>query len=437
MAFALSTAACAILQTIHFDEGEGPSGTEGSPVSRPAPSPSSTITDTVDLNPTTSAMDDALYKGEILLSYGFGENSDLFVIGPPYETASPMASDDSHYYGHQIWSQDGTKVAFSKNAVGCPNPDSSVWVADVCHGSMHQVTISIEGVINQQTGDCDLTNMYPAAPIYWLSDNDTLVVSLKDKLHLVSSSSRSISPLEIASYRSLFINGNPSAESIGRLEYAGNQISPDNRTLIGSFMDGEAHFLGWINLKDRISSKILHSPDDFSYNDFGYAGLSHSWSPSSRYIVLPERNEDEARLWLVDVDEDIWRVVARLPLKDIQGTPSIVSWSPDGKWVAWATWAYDDVSAVYNPQIRIFDTSTWQQANLIPLSDLLPFADFEQWVTVEDGSSWLAVSQLAPGGGIFLIDPINVGSKELLVSFEVLNSPAKRLSVIGPFQPLP
>lgn len=395
----------------------------------------STNTDTIATSTSESPGGfelDPRYSGILSLIYGSGEEQEIWTLRPPYERPLPFAKNGGYYYGYPIWSPGGELLAFSKTKPGCPIPYSGIWIAEYDGNHAIQLGEPIKGTINDQTGNCDLTLQFPAIPISFVNGDQAIAVQFEISPFVLEIGPSDYSLIDIGAEiinRGLWINEDAS------LIWSGIS-SNGERGLLTSYPRGEPRqSLFLIDFRELGSIKFLHPASDFSYDDFGYLGLSNDWSPSATSIVVPERKDDEAQLWLANVETDEWRVVAQVPLEDIQGTPSQVLWSPDGRWIAWFSWAYDDIEGIYNPQIMILDASNWSEIDTIELVEAMPLAKVLQWVTLDNGESRLAISQLTPGGGIFLLNPLSPETPSLFVPYDVLISPEKELFQIGPFQP--
>ncbi|KPK89411.1 MAG: hypothetical protein AMJ88_17660, partial [Anaerolineae bacterium SM23_ 63] len=118
-----------------------------------------------------------------------------------------------------------------------------------------------------------------------------------------------------------------------------------------TFTDEFPQVLLWISLKEPNIPHVLHPPEEFTFDDFGYLGLSHAWSADGRSIIIPERSGEQSRLWKVDIEENVWQIAHTEPILPEYGNPATVLWSVDGEWIAWSAWRYQAGKGVFDTQI--------------------------------------------------------------------------------------
>ncbi|HEY44588.1 MAG TPA: hypothetical protein G4O11_11465, partial [Anaerolineae bacterium] len=99
----------------------------------------------------------------------------IWAISPPFKSAVPLFQEENVIFGVTVWSHDGEWIAYAKATLDCPAV-GSIWISRFDGSDARQISPSIEGVINQETGDCSLVSSFPDGPSAF-SSNDTLLAA--------------------------------------------------------------------------------------------------------------------------------------------------------------------------------------------------------------------------------------------------------------------
>lgn len=390
----------------------------------------------ISATPSTSQLATATtepeFNRQLLLEYGYGDATGIWTMSPPYDLAIPLFTDDGYIHGQAVWSHDGNQIAFSKTAVGCPSPYSSIWISRSDGSEPRQISEPIQGRVNEDTGNCDLGIVYPAVPKAWSNDGKMLVIDLMLDPFFLSIETETLTKLDLKDQLSAIgLDGDNIAQY---LDWTG--FSPiGDKALLTTFTDEFPQVLLWISLKEPNTPHVLHPPEEYTFDDFGYLGLSHAWSADGRMIIIPERSGVQSRLWKVDIEENVWQIVHTEPILPETGNPAGVLWSVDSEWIAWSSWRFQAGKGVFDTQVIFFKTSDWSVTRTLLLEDQFEFGLVLNWVTTSTGESRLAYLVEAPGGGIYLLDPEDTKNDKLLIPYENLVAHSDELIRVGPWQP--
>jgi hypothetical protein len=394
--------------------------------------PPAQISSTPSSSQLATATTEPEFNRQLLLEYGYGEGTGIWTMLPPFNLAIPLFTDDDFFYGQAVWSHDGNQIAFSKTAVGCPSPYSSIWISRSDGSEPRQITEPIQGRVNEETGNCDLGIVYPAVPKAWSEDGKILAIDLLLDPFLLSVETEALIKLDLKEQLSAHgLDG----ESIAQyLDWTGFSPSGD-KALLTTFNDEFPQVLLWISLKEPTIPHVLNPPEEFSFDDFGYFGLSHAWSVDGRHIIIPERSGEQSRLWKVDIEENVWQIVHTEPILPEYGNPATVLWSIDGEWIAWSAWRYQAGKGVFDTQVIFLETTDWSVTRNLMLEDQFESGLILNWITTGTGESMLTYLVEAPGGGIYLLDPEDNTNDRLLVPYENLVKHSDEIIKVGPWQP--
>jgi Tol biopolymer transport system component len=119
-----------------------------------------------------------LLEQQLLLQLEGEDVGQIWITSYPFQDGKVLFQDNDYFYGRPIWSHDGTQIAFSRTSVGCPTTSSSIWVSSEDGTDARQVSESVQGRINPNTGDCSLTLVHPASPRAWSFDGKLLAVDI-------------------------------------------------------------------------------------------------------------------------------------------------------------------------------------------------------------------------------------------------------------------
>jgi len=394
--------------------------------------PSRQVSETPSSSQLATATTEPQLNGQLLLEYGYGDSTGIWIMSPPFESPKTLFTDDDYIYGQAVWSHDGNQIAFSKTAVGCPSPYSSIWISRPDGSEPRQISEPVEGRINEDTGNCDLGIVYPAVPKAWSDDGTIIAIDLLLDPFLLSVETGSLTKLDLKDQLSaLGLDG----ESIAQyLDWTG--FSPiGDKALLTTFTDEFPQVLLWISLKEPTIPHVLHPPEEFTFDDFGYLGLSHAWSADGRSIIIPERSGEQSRLWKVDIEENVWQIAHTEPILPEYGNPATVLWSVDGEWIAWSAWRYQAGKGVFDTQILFIETTDWSVTRNLLLENQFESGLVLNWITTSIGESRLAYLVETPGGGIYLLDPEDNKNDRLLIHYENLVLNSDELIRVGPWQP--
>jgi Tol biopolymer transport system component len=393
--------------------------------------PSVQVSATQPSNQLATGTTEPEFNGQLLLEYGYGDSTGIWIMSPPFDVATPLFTDDDFIYGQAVWSHDGNQIAFSKTAVGCPSPYSSIWISRPDGSEPSQVSEPVQGMINEETGNCDLGIVYPAIPKAWSNDGRIMAIDLLLDPFLLAVETESLTELDLKDQLSAIgLDG----ESITQyLDWTG--FSPiGDRALLTTFTDEFPQVLLWVSLKEPNVPHVLQPPEDFLFDDFGYLGLSHAWSEDGRTIVIPDKSGEQSRLWKVDIEKNTWQIIHTEPLLPELGSPATVLWSLDGKWIAWSSWRYQAGKGVFDTQVTFIETKNWSVTRNLLLENQFESGLVLNWITTDAGESRLAYLVEAPGGGIYLLNPEN-NIDRLLIPYENLVAQSDELIRVGPWQP--
>jgi hypothetical protein len=328
-----------------------------------------------------------------------------------------------------VWSHDGEWIAFSKTALGCPSPSSSVWISRPDGSEAQQVTESIQGKINPNTGDCTGTLLHPVAPLAW-SDDDNMLAFRMYGPHILS-----LETGEVQEFYPEDVLAAAELDSEYVHDFLGWQsFSPrGNHALLMTIDKDSSPILLWTSLNDPTATFILYPPSEFKGQYLGRAnGLV--WSPYGDTILVADQANDMNFLWMVDVENDKWWIVAKSPIITNHDKRQALSWSLDGKWVAWWGWVAYSGKNAYN--IDFLSTNTWEVVQKVSI-EIDQRGHIGDWITTTYGEQRFVLWRNEPQGGIYLIDPNGLIDDELLVSYETLANLIPRIDGlrIGPWQP--
>ena len=293
----------------------------------PLPIPSSITTAT---SPIQTSIQDIIFDGQLLLQVFYDHPTEIWTTSHPFDLIQPLFKDEEYSLGMAIWSHDGEWIAFSKTALGCPTPSSSIWISRPDGSEARQVTNPIEGKINPNTEDCTGTLLHPAAPLAWSDDDSSMAIRMYGP-HILD--------LETGEVQEFFPKDILEADGLDS-EYAHDFLgwryfSPrGNRALLMTIDIDNSPVLLWTSLEDPDNTFILHPPSEFEGQYLGRAdGLA--WSPYGKTILVADQANDTNYLWMVNVESDEWQIVAESPIITNRDKRQAISWSLDGEWVAW------------------------------------------------------------------------------------------------------
>jgi Tol biopolymer transport system component len=416
----IGAAACtdaAVVQTIT------PSS-QPSKLPSPLPSPSNPTITTTPIQTSTPVI---TFSKQVLLQVLSNHPTEIWTTTYPFNTVQTLFRDETYSYGKAVWSHDGEWIAFSKTALGCPSPSSSVWISRPDGTEARQVTESIEGKINPNTEDCTGTLLHPAAPLAWSEDGSSLAIWGSHILSLETGEVQEFYPKDVLAAAGL------------DSEYVHDHLlwrsfSPrGNRALLQTIDIDTPPILLWTNLEDPDAAFILHPPSEFMGR---YMGLERglAWSPYGQYLLVADQVDDMNYLWMVDVESDEWWIVAESPIITNRDKRQAISWSLDGEWAAWWGWVAYSGTKVFT--IDFLSTDSWEAVQKVSF-EIHRRSHIGDWITTSYGEPRFVVWRNEPQGGIYLMDPSGMKDDEMLIPYEILANQIPRVNglSLGPWQP--
>jgi hypothetical protein len=363
--------------------------------------------------------------------------NEIWSFSHPFESALPLFKEDNVIFGVTVWSHDGDWIAYAKATLDCP-AIGSIWISRSNGKDASQISPSIEGVINQETGDCSLVSSFPDGPSAFSSDNKFLAARDTNGmkiLNLETEETIRISPID-----AFIAEGVDVDIALDWLQWRSFSDYGSKALLSTRTSDDFAAppLLLWIGLVDPDRPTFLHPPPEFRYWYFPRSGpLNQIWSIDGRSILIPDETEsgDQSRLWRINVETDEWEIVRIQPISSKYDELKSAAWSPDGNWAAWWSRSYDRSAKEYDFQILFLDTKTWAIQRSV-LAEDLKGGIMLGWVSLSNGETRLVFSKGAPESEIVLLDPLGDAGDQLLITYEQLDLLFDgNWRRVGPFQP--
>jgi hypothetical protein len=138
---------------------------------------------------------------------------------------------------------------------------------------------------------------------------------------------------------------------------------------------------------------------------------------------------------MIDVEQDIWEIIATRSRGSEEDERCFVAWSTDGQWVAWWTridYSLDDKIFL----IDFMNSNNWETRREASIP-----VDFrgsvENWIESSDGNQFLMVWNNQPGGGVLLLDPYVSANDRILINWDILSEQIDKINLVkpGPWQP--
>jgi hypothetical protein len=363
--------------------------------------------------------------------------NEIWAISHPFQSAAPLFKEENMIFGATVWSHDGKWIAYAKATLDCP-ATGSIWISHFDGSDAHQISPSIEGLINQETGDCTLVSSFPDGPSSFSSDDTLLAAHDTDGMKLIyleTEETVRISPID-----ALMSEGVDVDFALDWLQWRSFSASDDKVLLSTRTSDDFAAppLLLWMRLDDPDHPTFLHPPPEFRYWYFPRSGpLNQIWSADGQFLLIPDETQegDQSRLWRINVEEDEWDIVRTQPISSEYDELKSAAWSPDGQWAAWWSRSYESRTKEYDFQILFLDTTSWAVQRSVLVEDLKGGIVLG-WVSLSNGETRLVFSKGVPESEIVLLDPLDGGGDQLLISYEQLDLLfGDNWRRVGPFQP--
>jgi hypothetical protein len=392
-------------------------------INSPAPIPSST--------PTLKPQDP--FDRIILVEVG----NDIWSISHPFQSAVSLFKEENVIFGVTVWSHDGEWIAYAKATTDCPAL-GSIWISRFDGSDSRQISPSIEGKINQETGDCSLVSSFPDGPSAFSSDDKLLAAHDTNGMKLIylkTEETVRISPIDALTTEGVNVDF-----AMDWLQWRSFSDYGDKALLSTRTSDDFAAppLLLWIRLNDPDHPTFLHPPPEFRYWYFPRSGpLMQIWSNDGQFLLIPDETEsgDQSRLWRINVETDEWDILRTQPISFKYDELKSAAWSPDGQWAAWWSRSYERSTKEFDFQILFLDTSNWSIQRSV-LSEDLKGGSVLGWVSLSNGETRLVFSKGAPESEIVLLNPIDGAGDQLLISHEQLDILFEgNWRRVGPFQP--
>jgi hypothetical protein len=363
--------------------------------------------------------------------------NDIWTISHPFQSAVLLFKEENVIFGGTVWSHDGEWIAYAKATLDCP-AIGSIWISRFDGSDAHQISPSIEGLINQETGDCSLVSSFPDGPSAFSPDDTLLAAYDTDGMKLIYLETEEM--VRISPIDALIAEGVDVDFALDWMQWRSFSAFGDKALLSTRTSDDFAAppLLLWIKVDDPDHPTFLHPPPEFRYWYFPKSGpLMQIWSIDGQFLLIPDETEsgDQSRLWAINVETDEWEIVRTQPISFEYDELNSAAWSPDGQWAAWWSRSYDRGTKEYDFQILFLDITTWEIQRTFLIEDLKG-GDVLGWVSLSDGEPRLVFSKGLPESEIVLLDPLDVAGDQLLISYEQLDllfgDDWRR---VGPFQP--
>lgn len=413
------------------------SAVTATPTAVPIITPSVLPTSTIRVAP--SASPSALLGRHLLFRVENTVSEEVWITTYPFSNVRPLLREDGFLYGQPIWSYDGQWLAFARTAAGCPASESSIWVSRGDGSEARQVSESVQGKINPNTGDCSQTLIYPASPRAWSADSKWLAVDMFGPHILSIETGQSIpiypkADLELAGLTSDFV--------VSHLSW--NSFAPDgHRALLVTFDEAASEdsptipILIWTTFDKPSTAQVLKPPPEFTFA-YPVTGKSNAWSPDGRFLLVADRTDNDNRLWKITVDTDQWEIIASRPFMPTVTKAdefSNVSWSPDGQWIAW--WSRTSFSKEAEYEILFLDSESWSTVRNVATLSIKSGGKLGDWVVTAPGESRFTIWDNRSGAGLFLLNPLSEEDDLLLIEYDFLVEQMPQIDFVtpGPWRP--
>lgn len=368
----------------------------------------------------TSPVPDArpVYAGKILVEVW----PDIWAISYPFDVGLVLFREQGSIFGVTRWSPDGEWIAYAKATQDCPHV-GSIWISREDGSEVCQISPTVVGPVNEETGNCDLISDFPVAPAGFSSDGNYLAVRLEG-LGVISfhtGQTTAVYPQE-----ALASESRDKIDDLLRALQWRSFSGSGNRALLSASLVREpslAPVLLWLTLGPVNDAHVLYPPPGFRFWYFPRSGpMEQVWSPDGKYLLLPDESEDgtESLLWRIEVEEGKWEVVGRHPVAVEYDRLKRARWSTDGRWAAWWSQSLDRRTDEVDLQVVFLDPRTWSPGRTVLVEDLEEgFVD--SWVTAIDGRGRLVLAKGPPEGKVVLLDPEGPEGDRVLFTYEQLD----------------
>ena len=363
-------------------------------------------------------------------------DTEIWTTSHPFSSALPLLQEGNTIFGAVVWSHDGEWITYAKATLDCP-AIGSIWISRYDGSDSRQISPSIEGKINQETGDCSLISAFPAGPAAFSHDDKLIVADDNAGLHFIS--------LDTGKVVRVYPKDSLATEGIEDhkpewLQWRGfSEVG--NRALITTAASEDLAappILLWISLDDPDHATFLHSPPEFRFWYFPQSGplIRHIWSADGQFLLIPDETEsgDQSQLWRINVETDEWEIVRTQPISFEYDELKYSAWSPDGRWAAWWSRSYEYRTKEFDFKILFLDTTTWEIQRSVLVEDLKGGIVLG-WVSLSNDEMRLVFSKGAPESEIILLDPLNDIGDQILITYEQLDLLFGDWRRVGPFQP--
>jgi hypothetical protein len=395
--------------------------------------PTQIITREIVPTSTQTPKPQLLFNRIILVEVG----NEIWAISHPFEFAAPLFQEENVIFGAAGWSHDGEWIAYAKATLDCP-ATGSIWISRYDGSDARQISPSIEGAINQETGDCTLISAFPDGPSAFSGDDTLIAAHDINGMKLISIETGET--VRVSPRDAMAAEGIDGDFTLEWLQWRSFSATGDRALLSTRISDDFSvpPLLLWISFENYDQPTFLHPPPEFRFWYFPKSGpLKHIWSIDGRFILIPDETEsgDQSRLWRINIETDEWEIVRTQPISFEYDELKSAAWSPDGRWAAWWSRSYNRGTKEYDFQILFLNTTTWEIHRSVLVEDLKG-GDVLGWASLSNGETRLVLSKGAPESEIVLLDPLDGSGDQFLISYEQLDllfgGDWRR---VGPFQP--
>jgi len=409
----------------------------------PTPLPTSTVTPT----PTPIIDPNRQFLVEIA-------DKEIWMISDFFKTAKPVWKDDDYLYGQAVWSHDGQWIAFSRTAVGCPASSSSIWISRSDGSEAHQISAATRGFTNPDTGDCEKFLIHWAVPVAWSTDDKWLAVEMPSSLGVRKSAYSYLLSVETGKLVPIHLKQEAWQKAGVDNDFTRNNLywkffSPfSNWAMMAAPVksttdDSLSSIPVLINLAEPQNATILNLPSEVEEIK------RYDWLPDGKSLLAADQTESDNRLWKVDAETGVWKLVATQPISTTWGEISFLSWSPDGHWAAWVA------KSEHRPFYYLLFSSTetgeitrslpWESSRSLPAWWIWVVSPKNNWILTTSGASRLMIwdgsrglFEIQHGEGLYLLDPSG-REQDILIEYDDLVAQIPKIQFEGsnPFSPQP
>lgn len=410
--------------------------TQSPPVSA-TPTPEATRSGATQ-SATPSSNNNSGLNRQLLLT-SVGDDGLIWVMNPPYKTATALLQEEGYNYSSPMWSKDGRWIAFVRSTMKRPVV-SSIWMITNDGDNLKQIGPEVNET-QAQSEEYEVLRVIKL--LGWSDDRSQIAAAFYGDL-----SGTYIIPTAGGPAQQ-FLPKNSLDLIRTNATYAGTHLkwyssSPSGDQIFFSLPIDTSENASpiWLTSSftkpDTVSE--IQRPQNFVDDGTIDYPLGHTWSPDGEFLLLSDHSREEDRLWAISLDTGNGKMVvtepAVSPLPNI-GRLSFVSWSPDGTWVAW--WSITPYVNKDLYDIVFLRASTWQPVRKISSLQIASDrrGELGDWVKVGEEEFRMVVFDPRLGEGIYLLDPQDSFKDTPLVSFSLLAQQIRTAEFldVGPWQP--